>query len=82
MLFTIYFIETTCCNQDGIIVENMHDIPYVKGPVGSEIIAAMTRICSDVKQILPNIPCGLQVYLLNETGKILFINRCTYQFRY
>ena len=57
----------------------MHDIPYVTGPVGSEIIAAMTRICSDVKQILPNIPCGLQVYLLNETGKIIFINRCTYQ---
>jgi predicted TIM-barrel enzyme len=50
-------------NQDGIIVENMHDIPYVKGTVGSEIIAAMTRICSDVKKILPNIPCGLQVYI-------------------
>ncbi|EFX83456.1 hypothetical protein DAPPUDRAFT_301873 [Daphnia pulex] len=48
-------------NLDGVIIENMHDIPYIKGPVGPEIIAAMTRICSDVKHMLPNIPCGLQV---------------------
>ena len=44
-----------------MIVENMHDIPYVKSPIGPEIISAMTRICSDVKSVLPNIPCGIQV---------------------
>jgi predicted TIM-barrel enzyme len=53
----------------------MHDIPYIKGPVGPEIIAAMTRICSDVKHILPNIPCGLQVYkfTLETAFKILLM---------
>ncbi len=39
----------------------MHDIPYVKSPLGPEIIAAMTRICSDVKKCLPaSTPCGVQ----------------------
>lgn len=43
------------------MVENMHDIPYVKSPLGPEIIAAMTRICSDVKKCLPaSTPCGVQ----------------------
>ena len=47
--------------KDAIMVENMHDIPYVKSPLGPEIIAAMTRICSDVKKCLPaSTPCGVQ----------------------
>ena len=59
--------------KDGVIVENMHDVPYVKAPIGPEIISSMTRICSEVKQVLPNIPCGLQVYLFK--GLLIYI--CT-----
>ena len=32
------------CGVDGIIIENMHDVPYLKGKVGPEIVAAMTVI--------------------------------------
>ena len=32
------------CGVDGVIIENMHDVPYLKGEVGPEIVAAMTAI--------------------------------------
>jgi predicted TIM-barrel enzyme len=35
---------------DGLIVENMHDIPYLKGGVGPEIVAAMTQVAAVVRQ--------------------------------
>jgi uncharacterized protein len=37
------------CGVDGIIIENMHDVPYLKGAVGAEIVAAMAIIGSEVK---------------------------------
>ncbi|XP_015437262.1 PREDICTED: uncharacterized protein F13E9.13, mitochondrial [Dufourea novaeangliae] len=50
-------------NVDGILVENMHDIPYVKAKnLSPEITAMMTRVCTEIKRILPeNIPCGIQI---------------------
>ncbi|KAK6040740.1 membrane complex biogenesis protein, BtpA family [Cooperia oncophora] len=37
---------------DGIIVENMHDIPYVKPPIGPEIVSSMTLACQAVSVAL------------------------------
>lgn len=39
-------------NVDGLIVENMHDIPYVKSPVGPEITSSMTMACQMVTNAL------------------------------
>lgn len=49
--------------KDGILVENMHDIPYVRSrDLFPETISMMTRVCIEIKRILPeNIPCGIQV---------------------
>ena len=44
------------CGVDGIIIENMHDVPYLRGEVGPEIVAAMTAIGIAVKN-----ECGLLV---------------------
>ena len=33
----------------GLMIENMHDTPYLKGGVGPEITAAMTAIARAVK---------------------------------
>lgn len=41
---------------DGVMIENMHDVPYLRGEVGPEITAAMTAIGGEVKQ-----ECRLQV---------------------
>ena len=56
-------MQTAGLSKDGLIIENMHDVPYVKSSlIGPEIVSAMTRICSDVKRNLPSdVPCGLQV---------------------
>jgi uncharacterized protein len=45
---------------DGIVVENMHDVPYLRGAVGPEIVAAMTVIGRAVK-IESGLPVGIQI---------------------
>lgn len=36
---------------DGIILENMHDIPYLNREVGAEIIASMTVVSKAVREV-------------------------------
>ena len=46
---------------DGLIVENMHDLPYVQN-VGPEILTSMTAACSQVRKVFPvDKPIGVQV---------------------
>ena len=45
---------------DAIILENMHDVPYLNREVGPEITASMTAIASEVKKNT-TIPCGVQI---------------------
>jgi membrane complex biogenesis BtpA family protein len=45
---------------DGLIIENMHDVPYLRREVGPEIVAAMTVIGEAVKQE-SNLPVGIQI---------------------
>ena len=45
---------------DGVIIENMHDVPYLRGEVGPEIVAAMTAIGTEVKGEC-DLPVGIQV---------------------
>ena len=45
---------------DGVIIENMHDVPYLRGEVGPEIVAAMTAIGGEVKHEC-RLPVGVQI---------------------
>ncbi len=46
---------------DSLIVENMHDSPYVHGDeLGPEIVAAMSRVCDAVVKAV-KIPIGVQI---------------------
>lgn len=45
---------------DALIVENMHDTPYLKGGVGPEIVAAMTQVAAAVRQE-SGLPVGVQI---------------------
>ncbi|XP_075045332.1 uncharacterized protein F13E9.13, mitochondrial-like [Mixophyes fleayi] len=45
---------------DGLIIENMNDIPYTLH-VGPEITASMATICAAVRQTCPRLPLGVQV---------------------
>lgn len=44
----------------GLMLENMHDTPYLRGCVGPEIVAAMAIISRAVKQA-SDLPCGIQI---------------------
>lgn len=48
------------CGVDGVMVENMHDLPYLRGEVGPEIVAAMTVIAAEVKREC-GLPVGVQI---------------------
>ncbi|HEX8890790.1 MAG TPA: BtpA/SgcQ family protein [Pyrinomonadaceae bacterium] len=48
------------CGVDGIIIENMHDVPYLRGEVGPEIVAAMTLLGQVVKSE-SGLPVGIQI---------------------
>lgn len=43
-----------------LMLENMHDIPYVQQP-GPEVTAAMAVIAHEVKRACPDLPLGIQI---------------------
>ncbi|HPS12225.1 MAG TPA: BtpA/SgcQ family protein [Prolixibacteraceae bacterium] len=45
---------------DSILVENMHDVPYLKNYVGPEIVASMTAICVEIRKLTRK-PLGIQI---------------------
>jgi membrane complex biogenesis BtpA family protein len=54
------------CGLDGVMIENMHDVPYMRGEVGPEIVAAMTAIAVEVKNATEGtaatrLPVGVQL---------------------
>src|SRR5215203_5334314 len=48
------------CGVDGVMIENMHDVPYLRGEVGPEIVAAMAAIGTEVKAE-SRLPVGIQI---------------------
>lgn len=45
---------------NGLMLENMHDTPYLRGRVGPEIVAAMAIVARAIKSAV-GLPCGVQV---------------------
>jgi len=46
---------------DAVLIENMHDAPYLNAEVGPEITAAMTACALAVRRAAPDLPLGVQV---------------------
>ena len=45
---------------DGLLIENMHDLPYLRGAVGPEITASMAIIAHEIRR-KHKLPIGLQI---------------------
>ncbi|MFY9150734.1 MAG: BtpA/SgcQ family protein [Prolixibacteraceae bacterium] len=45
---------------DAIMIENMHDVPYLKKHVGPEIVACMTAVATGIRKFI-QIPVGIQI---------------------
>ncbi len=50
----------TDAGLDGLLIENMHDVPYLCGAVGPEIVAGMTGVGMAVRRASP-LPLGVQI---------------------
>lgn len=70
------------CGVDGIVVENMHDIPYMPAKeIGPEIVSSMTRICTAVRQLVPeHVPCGLQILAAANEEAVAVAHATDFQF--
>lgn len=67
---------------DGIIIENMHDVPYVKSKhFGPETIAVMTKVCAEVKRLIPmKVPCGIQILTGGNREALAVAKACDFNF--
>src|SRR5882724_5601930 len=59
----------------GLIIENMHDRPYLKRSVGPEIGAAMAVIGAEVRRTVP-LPLGVQVLAGANTWAVAIAHAC------
>ncbi|MGH7245127.1 MAG: BtpA/SgcQ family protein [Phycisphaerales bacterium] len=55
---------------DALIVENMHDRPYVQPPHSPATIASMTVLCAAVKDVIGSAPMGVQVLSCGEQSAL------------
>lgn len=48
------------CGIHALMIENMHDVPYVKAP-GPEVLAAVAVLAREIKKSHPELPLGIQI---------------------
>jgi membrane complex biogenesis BtpA family protein len=67
-------------NIDSIMIENMHDAPYLKRKVGPEITSLMSIISYEMRKVFPTQPLGVQVLAgaNKEALSIAFNSGCDY----
>ena len=75
--------------QDSVLVENMHDVPYLHtSAVGPEVVATMTMACSKVRETFTRGPVGVQVLaganeqalaIAQAAGTVKFLNFLAHQ---
>ena len=46
---------------NGLMMENFGDVPFYKGDVPRETVAAMTRVAGEIRRALPGVPLGINV---------------------
>lgn len=52
------------CGFDALMIENMHDRPYINAPHAPEVVASMTAAGLAVRAAAPRLPLGVQVLSL------------------
>jgi membrane complex biogenesis BtpA family protein len=65
---------------DGLILENMHDLPYVQPPASPEVIANMTRLADAVRKEHPDLPLGIQILASANREALAVAHACNLDF--
>jgi len=56
---------------DGILVENMHDLPWqLPSSIGPETTACMAAVCKEIRTMCPHMPIGIQVLSACNKGAL------------
>lgn len=61
---------------DALLIENMHDAPYLRGRVGPEIVAAMTACGLAVREAAPTLPLGVQTLAGANSEALAIAHAC------
>lgn len=64
---------------DAVMLENMHDRPYLNRKVGPEVVASMARICAEVRKVT-TLPLGLQVLAGANKEALAIAHACDFDF--
>ncbi len=64
---------------NGIMIENMHDRPYLKGAVGPEVVSAMAIVGREVRRAVP-VPLGVQILAGANREAIAVAHACDASF--
>lgn len=69
-------------NLDGVMLENMHDLPYVQQRhLQPETVACMTRLAMEIRSILPDsTPCGVQILACGNREALAIAKAARFQF--
>ena len=49
------------CGLHGVMVENMHDVPFLQNRAGPEVTACMARVASEVRRVAKGMLLGVQI---------------------
>jgi uncharacterized protein len=63
------------CGYTAVMIENMHDRPYLKRAVGPEIVAAMAAIGREVRRAV-DVPLGVQVLAAANREALAVAHAC------
>jgi uncharacterized protein len=64
----------------GIIIENMHDVPYLNRSVGPEITTVMTVVALELRKLYPNWTIGIQVLAGANREALAIAHACSLDF--
>ncbi len=65
--------------MDGVLIENMHDRPYLKDAIGPEITACMTAVAAAVRAAV-DLPLGIQILGGGAAEALAVAHACGLQF--
>lgn len=69
--------------KDSILIENMHDIPYLQEQqLGPETIASMARLSLEIRKIIPTqtTPIGIQILACGNKQALAVAKACDLQY--
>lgn len=67
------------CGLEGIIIENMHDVPYTRGYASPETTAAMAAVCFAARKAT-KLPLGIQILAAAAIESLAVAVACNLQF--